>query len=407
MSLSSGMHDAVAVTGLGMVTCQGIGCQRSWNGIANSCDVTSIWKNELGSKSGALRVAAAPPIPRPPDLRASFWQSLSRTQQIACVAADEAIEQAHLPHRLNDFCCGCFVSASVCAMDCNERFYAQYRRNPAEAPMSLLKRVIPFELPRLLIKRHRITGSHYMNLTTCVGSAAAIGAAIDAIRCGLMPMAIVGGFDSLCHLLVSGFESLRLISPTTCRPFSPSRDGIVPGEGGAVLILESVRHAADRGVKPLGYMRGFGATADGFHITKPEPEGHAAERAIKTSLADAHLNLHHIDYVHSHGTGTRDNDTMETTLYQRLFSNSRVRITSTKHLTGHTFAASGAIETAICLLAMQAGIYPPGPGPLIHPASTADAAIFAANFNTALVCNFAFGGNNTAVVVSRSAEPNT
>ncbi len=402
MSPSSGMHDAVAVTGLGMVTCQGIGCRRSWVGVANSCDATTNWKSELGLKTGSLRVATAPPIPRPLDLPAGFWQSLSRVQQMACMAADEALAQAQLPHRLTNFCCGCFVSTSVCAMDCNERFYAQYRNNPSAAPMAMLKRVHPFELPQLLVKRHRITGAHYMNLTTCVGSAAAIGAAIDAIRCGLVPLAIVGGFDSLCHLLVSGFESLRLISPTTCRPFSPSRDGIVPGEGGAVLILESASHAANRGAKPLGYLRGFGATADAFHITKPEPEGQAAERAIKMALTDANMNLRHIDYVHSHGTGTRDNDAMETTLYQRLFAKRRVRITSTKHLTGHTFAASGALETALCLLAMEAGMYPPGPGPLIHTAD--DAATSAADFNTALICNFAFGGNNTAVIVSRSAE---
>lgn len=394
------MHDPVAVTGLGMVTCQGIGCQRSWRGIANSCDATTIWKNELGTKAGLLRVAAAPPIPRPPDLPARFWQSLSRVQHMACVAADEALAQAQLPHHLRDYHCGCFVSTSVCAMDCNERFYARYRHHPSQAPMEMLKRVHPFELPQLLVKRHRISGLHYMNLTTCVGSAAAIGAAIDAVRCGLVPMAIVGGFDSLCHLLVSGFASLRLISPTTCRPFAASRDGIIPGEGGAVLILEAVHHAANRGVKPLGYLRGFGATADAFHITKPEPDGHEAERAIKTALADAKMNWHHIDYVHSHGTGTRDNDAMETTLYQRLFANSPVRITSTKHLTGHTFAASGAIETALCLLAMEAGIYPPGPGPQIHTTAAP-----ASDFNTALICNFAFGGNNTAVIASHAAEP--
>jgi len=398
------MHDAVAVTGLGMVTCQGIGCQRSWMGIFNSCDAATVWKNELGPKFGALRVAAAPPIPRPPDLPTHFWQALSHVQQMACVAVDEALDQAQLPQHLTHFNCGCFVATSVCAMDLNEKFYADYRRDPAAASIRLLKRVHPFELPHLLLRRHRINGPHYLNLTTCVGSAAAIGAAIDAIRCGLISMAIVGGFDSLCHLLVSGFNSLRLISPSTCRPFSPLRDGILPGEGGAALVLESVQHAAIRGVRPLGYLRGFGSSADAFHITKPEPEGRAARQAIESSLEDAGVACRHIDYVHSHGTGTRDNDAMETTLYSRLFADERVRIASTKHLTGHTFAASGSIETAICLLGMRAGIYPPGPGPLGASAPTIDAGQRHRGFNVSLICNFAFGGNNTAIVASRAAE---
>lgn len=404
MNPPSPMHDAIAVTGLGMVTCLGLGCDVSWAGIANSCDATTIWPLDLPPQKQAPRVAAVPRLPRPPDLPTHFWQSLSHVQQMACVAVDEALDQAQLPRRLTHFNCGCFVATSVCAMDCNERFYAQYRHNPMEAPMALLKRVHPFELPQLLIKRHRITGSHYMNLTTCVGSAAAIGAAIDAIRCGLISMAIVGGFDSLCQLLVSGFNSLRLISPSTCRPFSPLRDGILPGEGGAALVLESVQHAAIRDVRPLGYIRGFGSSADAFHITKPEPEGRAARQAIESSLEDACVACRHIDYVHSHGTGTRDNDGMETTLYSRLFGDERVRIASTKHLTGHTFAASGAIETAICLLGMRAGIYPPGPGPLGASAPTIDAGQRHRGFNVSLICNFAFGGNNTAIVASRAAE---
>ena len=288
-------------------------------------------------------------------------------------------------------------------MDMNEKFYIQYRDDPNHASLSLLKRVHPFELPQLLIKRHRMTGPHYMNLTTCVGSAAAIGAALDIIRCGLAPVAVVGGFDSLCQLLVSGFGSLRLISPTGCRPFSTDRDGILPGEGGAVLVMESIAHARARSIMPLGYICGYGATADAFHITKPDPEAIAAERAIRESLADAGMTWSEIDYVNCHGTGTRDNDAMEMQLYSRIFREASPVITSTKHLTGHTFAAGGAMETAITLLAMRDGCYPPGPGPQGMHAPGEDVK-GGRKTNRALICNFAFGGNNTAIVAARSPE---
>ncbi len=396
-------HGALAVTGIGMITCQGIGRETSWNGIAAGQVSITSWPHSLPNLPTSPRVAAAPSLPCPDDLRSSFWKSLSRVQQLACLTVDEALMQAKLPRHLDGHSAACLVSSSVCAMDMNEKFYFQYRDDPNHASLSLLKRVHPFELPQLLIKRHRMTGPHYMNLTTCVGSAAAIGAALDIIRCGLAPVAVVGGFDSLCQLLVSGFGSLRLISPTGCRPFSPDRDGILPGEGGTALVMESIAHAKGRGAVPLGYICGYGASADAFHITKPDPEAVAAEKAIRLSLSDAGMTLSEMDYVNCHGTGTRDNDAMETQLYSRIFGEASPVITSTKPLTGHTFAAGGAMETAITLLAMRDGCYPPGPGPQGMHAPGNDGK-GGRQMNRALICNFAFGGNNTAIVVARSLE---
>lgn len=397
------LHDAVAVTGIGMVTCQGIGRDISWRGVAQGHKAGTHWPCPLQGRPEPPVVAAAPALPRPADMKAFLWQSLPRVQQMACICVDEALQQAHLPRRLAEYRCGCFVSSSVCAMDLNEKFYAEYRNDRQHADLQNLKRVHPFELPKLLIRRHHITGPHYMNLTTCVGSAAAIGAAVDAIRCGLIPMAIVGGFDSLCRVLVSGFGSLKLIASADCRPFSPDRDGILPGEGGAAMVMESREHARQRGVAPLGYILGFGSSADAFHITKPAPDASGADRAIRIAVADSGIEPGQIDYIHSHGTGTRDNDAMELQLYGRLFPAAYPPITSTKHLTGHTFAACGAIETALCLLAMRDGRRPPGPGPNGAKA-LADTGAQAGRFNISLICNFAFGGNNTAIIAARSEE---
>ncbi len=409
MSLKRAPHEAIAITGLGMVSCQGIGRDATWRGIIERRDAAQAWSGELPPHLAALRVAECPELPCPANFRRRLWTSLSRGQQMACIAADEALDMAALPRRLPEIPCGCFVSTSVCGMDRTEQFYANYRLDNARTPLENLKRVHPFELTKLLVKRHGLRGPQYMNLTTCVGSSAAIGAAVDAIRAGLVPMAIAGGVDALCQLLISGFTSLRLVSTAGCRPFAHHRDGILPGEGGAIVVLESIRSARARGAQIIGYLRGFGATCDGFHLTKPEPDGRQAYRAICEALKDADVPISAIDYINAHGTGTRDNDATEAGIYRRLFEGLPMPpISSTKHLTGHTFAASGAIELGIALMAMQACIIPPNacvvqdPAHAIHLA----AAPLSQKINTVLHCNFAFGGNNTAMIVSALAGAN-
>ena len=398
----------IAVTGIGMITAQGNNAADSWRGIRAGAEVLKPWDEPLPAALRDIKVAACTNLVRPVDLPSRLWTRLSRTQQLACISTDEALESAGLSRRqlASDPPIGCFVATTVCGMDLSERYYQQYRVNADAADINLMRRMQPYEVLSLLSRRHRFAGPGYMNLTTCVGSAMAIGAACDAIRAGRCELAVAGGTEALCQLLISGFNSLRLVSPDGCRPFDRNRPGITVGEGSAMLMLESIHSARRRGKSPIAYITGFSATCDAFHITKPEPDGSAAAQAMREALHEAGLASSDVDYINAHGTGTHDNDVTEAAAIAKVFdSKSGVPpVSSTKRLTGHTFGAAGAIEAAICILALRHGVLPPNAGsvdpdpqcplPLVLSATAKPLA-------TALSCNLAFGGNNTALVFCR------
>jgi 3-oxoacyl-(acyl-carrier-protein) synthase len=402
--------EPIAVTGLGAITAQGCNVEHTWRGISSATDVLRSWNHPLPEALRHIHVAPCPDYARPSDLPAGLWNKLARTQQLACISTDEALQSAGLPRRQRvEDAMGCFIATTVCGMDLSERFYQQYRMDADSAELDLMRRMQPYEVLELLSRRHRLSGPGYMNLTTCVGSAMAIGAACDAIQAGRCERAIAGGTEALCQLLISGFNSLRLVAANGCRPFDRDRPGITVGEGSAMLVLESIASAQRRGVTPIGYVRGYAATCDAYHITKPESTGFYAAQAIKQALADAGVSPRQVDYINAHGTGTRDNDTTESAAIHSVFDSCRniPPVSSTKRLTGHTFGAAGAIEAAICLLALQHGVLPPNAGsndpdpscnlPLVQTA-------MATPVNVAVSCNLAFGGNNTALVFTRTGD---
>jgi 3-oxoacyl-[acyl-carrier-protein] synthase II len=182
------------------------------------------------------------------------------------------------------------------------------------------------------------------------------------------------------------------------------------GEGAGILVLESVEHARRRGVEPLAYVRGFGVTCDAYHITAPDPAGTQAIRAIREAMGRAGMVAGDIDYVNAHGTGTRENDAMETRALRGALMTAEGRlplVSSTKRCTGHTFGAAGVIEAILCVQAIRHGMAPGNAGsvegdpalelPIVRGGSRA------VEIRAALSTNFAFGGNNTALVFSRNA----
>jgi 3-oxoacyl-(acyl-carrier-protein) synthase len=412
------MDVPIAITGLGLITAQGVGVPAMWDGVVAARDVLRPWAGAPQSPDGisphplaALRVAACPPPPRPADLPPRLWRRLSRTQQLAAVAADEAVAAAGLPRDLSRVRAGLFLATTVCGMDQNEQFYAQYHASAATPPVAdaaLMRRLQAYEVAALVARRHRIAaddpGLRQVCLTTCVGSAMALGNAADAIAAGECDVALAGGAEALCRVVLSGFHALKVVSPDGCRPFDLNRPGITVGEGAAVLVLESVAHARGRGARPLAHLRGFGVTCDAHHLTAPDPQARQAARAVRDALARAGLVPADVGYVNAHGTGTRDNDAMEARALADVFGDAVPAVSSTKRCTGHTFGAAGAIEAALCVQALATGTLPPNAGtvtqdpalplPLVRSARPAPA------LRHALSTNFAFGGNNTALVFS-------
>ena len=204
-----------------------------------------------------------------------------------------------------------------------------------------------------------ITGPAFTIATACSSSAHAIGQAFFMIRSGMMELALTGGSEApFSYGILKAWEAMRVVSPTVCRPFSKDRNGMILGEGGAMLVIESLDHALARGATPLAELVGFGMSSDAHHITQPSAEG--AAKAIRAALKDAGISPEQVDYVNAHGTGTTVNDATETAALHLAFGAHapRLAISSTKAMHGHTLGAAGAIESIAAILTLVNGIIP-------------------------------------------------
>ena len=240
-------------------------------------------------------------------------------------------------------------------------------------------------------------GPAYVISTACTSGAKAIATGARLLRAGLCDTAICGGVDTLCNLTLNGFAALESLAPDRCNPMSVNRRGINIGEGGALFVMT-------RKDGPFA-LRGAGESSDAHHISAPEPTGAGAELAIRRALSAGALAPDAIDFVHLHGTATRLNDQAESAAIQRVFGND-TPASSTKPLTGHALGAAGAIQTALCLIAMSEGQMPPhvwdgerdpelAPIRLAAPGERAD-------LRRVLSANYAFGGNNIALLLEAS-----
>ncbi len=205
-------------------------------------------------------------------------------------------------------------------------------------------------------------------LTACAASSQAIGEARELIRRGDADVMLSGGTHSMIHPFgVTGFNLLTALSTRNdhpqgaSRPFDRDRDGFVLGEGAAMVVLEELTHARDRGAHIYGEIKGYGSTADAFRITDTHPEGRGAIRCIQAALADANIAPEQIQYINAHGTGTSVNDKVETLAIKKSLGDVayKIPVSSTKSMMGHLIAAAGATEVIVCLMAMRDGVLPP------------------------------------------------
>ncbi len=251
-----------------------------------------------------------------------------------------------------------------------------------------------------LVERWGVKGPAWVVSTACSSSAKVFASARRLLADGLCDAVVVGGADAFTRVVVNGFHALEAISPRLTRPLAADRDGINLGEAAALFIL---RRAAEGETGVL--LAGVGESSDAHHLTAPDPEGRGAEASMRAALADAGLTAEAIDYINLHGTGTTYNDAMECAAVRRLFGD-RVPCTSTKPLTGHTLGAAGALEAALCWIALSAcnGVPP-------HVVAEVDRELApfpvpgvgnTLAFSTALSNSFAFGGSNATLILSRS-----
>jgi 3-oxoacyl-[acyl-carrier-protein] synthase II len=273
-----------------------------------------------------------------------------------------------------------------------------------------------------LAREFGLRGPTYNCLTACAASTQAIGEACTILKRGDTDLMLAGGTHTMIHMLgVTGFNRLTALStskgdPTKAsRPFDRDRDGFVMGEGSGMVILETLDHAMARGAKPVAEVLGYGSSADAFRITDIQPEGRGAAAAMTMALRQAKIDAATrrddgrapIDYISAHGTGTKENDSIETLAVKRVFGAlaKDIPMSSVKSMMGHLIAAAGAVELITCVMAIETGMLPPtinyqNPDPELDLDYVPNAAR-AAKVDICLSNSFGFGGQNDTLVVSR------
>lgn len=252
-----------------------------------------------------------------------------------------------------------------------------------------------------------LQGPCYSISTACTSGARALISARRLLQAGLCDAVLCGGSDSLCPLTLNGFSSLEAVSDRLCNPFSDNRQGINIGEGAALFLLTREPLAGEEPVT----LAGCGASSDAYHISAPSPNGAGAVRAMQQALDDAGLAAAAIDYVNLHGTATRHNDAMESQAMQQLFG-SRVACSSSKPMTGHTLGAAGALEAAFCWLMLHSRYNPQAlliphlwdgvPDTELPAINLAAAGQSLAGLRWLMSNSFAFGGNNTSLILGKA-----
>ena len=400
----------VAVTGLGLVTPAGIGVDASWSGVlagqglATTDPVLADVPVTMSCRVPGFDAARL--LGRKPALR------LDRFVQLALVAAREAIADAGLDPATWD---GARVGVVIgCGMGGAATWERQHQQMLTHGPGKVSPLLIPMLVPNMvagqLAMEFGALGPNLVTATACASGATAIGVARDLVRSGACDVVIAGGTEAgITPLSIAGFAQMGALSTRTedpgaaSRPFDVDRDGFVAAEAAGILVLERRDDAAARRAPVRATLAGYGASADGFHITAPDPTGAGAARAMRTAIADAGLTTDDIVHVNAHGTSTPLNDVAEAATI-RATVGPHVTVTSTKGVTGHSLGAAGAIEAAFTVLTVQHGVIPPTAN-LDSQDPEVDLDVVAKapreqQLPAAMSNSFGFGGQNAVLVVT-------
>ena len=252
-----------------------------------------------------------------------------------------------------------------------------------------------------------LSGPKTTFMTACSAGATALGYARDLIVSGQASMMIAGGVEPMCRITYAAFNALKSVDPDACRPFDKNRSGLSLGEAAAIMILEELDAAIERGARIYGEILGYGVTCDSFHMTSPDEKASGAVRSMQAALQDSGLTIEDIDYINAHGTATLVNDVTETKAIKEVFGPRAysIPVSSTKSMHAHTLGAAGALEGIVSMLALLHGFIPSTinyqeSDPLCD-LDYVTSGSRKANLRTVLSNSFAFGGNNTTVILGQ------
>jgi beta-ketoacyl-acyl-carrier-protein synthase II len=408
--------ERIVITGMGTVNPLGLNVPDTWkNAVAGVSGVgpITIFDSALLGVHFACEVKNFKPEKYMDGKEA---RRRDRFEQLATAAANEAIANAGLEvTEANAGCIGIIISSAIGGL---KSIADAVLTNDKEGP----RRVSPFLIPMLMANGasgliaidHGIKGPCFSVASACASGADGIGMALMMLKSGMIDVALAGASEStVTSVGVAAFDRVGAMSrrnddySMTPAPFDKNRDGLVMGEGAAVLVLENESHAKARGATIYAELAGYGSTADAFHITAPHENGEGGTAAIKQALASAHANLDDVGYINAHGTATQLNDLSETKAVKGAFGQLayKIPISSTKSMTGHMMGATGALEAIFCVLAIREGILPP----TIHyqtPDPECDLDVIPNDarekkIDLAISNAFGFGGHNAVLAVKK------
>ncbi len=409
----------VVITGMGAVTPLGKSVGEFWEGL-------------VSGRSGIGPITLCDPSPYPCQIAGEVpnfdpgeyinpkeARRLARFSQLSIAASTMAVKDANLNLEKEDLSMmGVLLGNGAGGLDTTQIACLDMQEKGA---MKINPFFIPMMLPNMAAANvARVFGAKGYNstvITACAASNQAIGEALEVIRRGAADVVLAGGVEaSISEIGLSGFCILRALTNSNeepqkaSRPFDAGRDGFVPAEGSAIVVLESFDHAIKRGAPILAELIGYGSSCDAFHAVQPDDTGEGAARAIRWALRDAAIDVNQVDYINAHGTSTPLNDAAETMAIKNVFGETAysVPVSSTKSMTGHAMGGAGALEAVACVKAIQEGIIPPT---INHetpdPACDLDYVPNIArekDVNIVLSNSFGFGGQNTCIVFKKFSE---
>jgi len=408
----------VVVTGIGTI-----------NPLGN--DVMTFWKNTIQGKCGIqlleafdttdykVKVAGEVKDFDPQQyMDRRLARRMDRYSQLAMGAAVQAVEDAEFNmDKIDANRFGVVVGSGIGGIGTIEH---EHKRLLEKGPHRVSPLLIPMIITNMaagnIAIRFGAKGICTNVVTACATGTQSIGEAYRILQHGEADIMIAGGAESsITPISIAGFTSLTALSTnpdpyTASRPFDAHRDGFVMGEGAGILILETLEHAFNRGSKIYGEIVGYGATCDAYHMTSPAPKGEGGARSMQLAIEEAGIDIYDISYINAHGTSTLYNDEFETDAIKTVFQEQayKIPISSTKSMTGHLLGAAGAVESIVCLKALQESFIPPTIGyETLDPACDLD---YVPNkgrkqeLSYALSNSLGFGGHNGTLVFKKWIE---
>src|SRR5918999_525969 len=418
MSSQNGRRRGV-ITGMGAVTPLGN-------------DAETFWENLTAGKSGAAPITRFDPdgfavsfACELKDFDPTKWiehrkaRRMDRFAQMILAAARMAEQDSGIEIDAEDERIGVSVATGIGGLQAFQDCYdTLLQRGPDRVNPLSIPAIIPNMGAAWVSMELGTRGPLASQCTACAASNMAIGDAVDAIRLERADVMLAGGTEAgVTAIGIGGFAAMRALSrrnsdpEKASRPFDAERDGFVMGEAGAIVVLEELQHAQERGAKIYAELAGYGVSSDAQHITEPDPTGRHPARAMQMALDDAGISPDDIDYINAHGTSTPLGDASETRVIKIALGEEKAYktpISSTKGATGHCLGASGAIEAIISVLSVQRDIVPPTINQEVAdpecdldyiPNESREVKV-----DTALSNNFGFGGHNACLVVKKFDE---